>query len=933
MYIPSATYRLQFSASFGFEAASRIVSYLADLGADTVYASPIFKSRKDSTHGYDVVDPNEINPQIGSRSRFQELVELLRRHRMGWLQDFVPNHMAYDSRNRMLMDIFEKGPSSPFYDFFDVVWDHLRENLRGKLIAPFLGSPYGETLEKGEISLEYSEGEFSIKYYNTVYPIRIESYAAILNHRFDELKERLGHRHPDFVKAVGTIYIIENLPREPEAAEARNAQIIIAKELLQDLYDGNDAFREFVDENVREFNRDTDLLDDLLFDQWFRLSFWKVATKEINYQRFFNINELISLRMEDEKVFRHIHRLVFDLLGEGLIDGLRIDHVDGVYDPSRYLARLREAVPDAYIVVEKILEFDEQIPGVWPVQGTTGYEFMNHVNGLFVDASSRERFDRIYAEFSGVSSFEDMVYEKKKLLIERHLTGDLDNLTYVLKKISTTSRQGIDLAWIGLKTALMELAALFPVYRTYTDGREVSAQDRMYIEEAIKKAQDRSPELARELDFIEKVLWLDYPESISEEDRELWLQFVMRFQQFTSPLMAKGLEDTTLYLFNRLLSLNEVGGSPDRFGTSIDEFHRFNLRRQRRHPHALSATSTHDTKRGEDARARINVLSEVPEEWEAHVRQWHEENLVHKRSVGGELAPDRNEEYLLYQTLIGAFPYAARDHDDFIERIKGYMIKAIREAKTHSFWLEPNLEYEAAVLDFVEAILTPSPDNHFLINFIRFEKKTAYYGTFNSLAQALLKITAPGVPDLYQGSEIWDLSLVDPDNRRPVDFEKRESLLREIKEKESGGALPLIEELLSSREDGRLKMFTVYRALNARKERRDIFDGGEYIPLKAGGQREDRVVAFARRKGDRWAIAVAPRLLATFVRIDSMPLGKTVWGDTIVELPEDAPARWRHVFTDQIIEAEEALSVAEVFRHFPAGFLIGETARLHEAGL
>jgi (1->4)-alpha-D-glucan 1-alpha-D-glucosylmutase len=925
MYIPSATYRLQLNPAFGFEAARKIVSYLADLGVDTLYASPIFKARKDSTHGYDVVDPNEINPQIGSRSQFQALVERLHGSRMGWLQDFVPNHMAYDSHNQILMDIFEKGPSSPFFGFFDVVWDHLRENLRGKLIAPFLGNPYGETLENGELKLEYSEGGFWVKYYDTVYPLRIESYAAILKHRFEVLKERLGARHPDFVKALGTIYIIENLPREREADEARNAQIAIAKELLQDLYEGNDVLREFIDENVRAFNLDIDLLDGLLFEQRFRLSFWKVATKEINYQRFFNINELISLRMEDERVFGHIHRLVLELFGEGLIDGIRIDHVDGLYNPSRYLAHLRKQVPDAYIVVEKILELDEQVPSSWPIQGTTGYEFLNYVNGLFINAVSRDDFDRLYAGFAGVTSFEEMLYEKKKLLIERHLTGDLDNLTYVLKRISTTSRQGIDLAWIGLKTALVELAALFPVYRTYTDETVVSAQDRMYIEEAIGKAQARSPELARELDFIEKVLWLDFPEDFPEENKELWLQFVMRFQQFTSPLMAKGLEDTTLYLFNRLLSLNDVGGNPDRFAISIDEFHHFNQLGQRRRPHTLNATSTHDTKRGEDLRARINVLSEVFQEWEAHIRQWREENLCHKRPVGDELAPDRNEEYFLYQTLIGAFPCCAPEHEEFVERIKSYMMKALREAKTHSFWLEPNPEYEAAVMDFVEAILKPSPENHFLINFIRFEKKTAFYGAFNSLSQSLLKITSPGVPDFYQGSELWDLNLVDPDNRRAVDFEKREGFLRDIKERARDGCLPLIEEMLSDRADGRIKLFTIYRALNARRENRRIFDEGEYIPLRVSGRRKGHIVAFARRNEDRIAIIAAPRLLAKLVKVEQMPLGESVWGDTALELPKGAPAEWRHVFTDQVIEGEKVLKAADIFRHFPAGFLVGES--------
>jgi (1->4)-alpha-D-glucan 1-alpha-D-glucosylmutase len=923
MYIPSATYRLQFNSAFGFEEAEKIVCYLADLGVDTVYASPIFKARKKSAHGYDVVDPNEINPEIGSRSQFQALIERLRSHQIGWLQDFVPNHMAYDSANQMLMDIFEKGTSSPYFGFFDVVWDHLRENLRGKIIAPFLGSPYSEALERGEISLQYDGQSFLIRYYETAYPVRVETYATIINHRFETLKQQLGEEHPDFVKALGIVSTLESLPGDEGVAESRNAQISVAKEMLAELYQSNEVVREFIDENITLLNADADLLDAILGQQWFRLTYWKLATKEINYQRFFNINELISLRMEDPAVFDHIHRLVFELLGHGAASGLRIDHLDGLYDPTKYLLRLREKAQDAFIVVEKILEFSEQLPSAWPVQGTTGYEFLNYVNGLFVDQAQKENLTFVYTDFTGAASYDDLLYEKKKQIIERHLMGDLDNLTYVLKKISTTTRQGIDLAWIGLKTALADLAALFPVYRIYTDGREVLEQGRKYIEEAIEKAKARNPALTRELDFIEKVLWIDLPAGLSEEDKELWRSFVMRFQQFTSPLMAKGLEDTSFYVFNRLVSLNEVGGNPGRFGFSTDEFHEFNLRRFERHPHTLNTTSTHDTKRSEDVRSRIDVLSEMADEWRAHVRQWSEENFQHKKIVKGQEVPDRNEEYLLYQTLIGAFPPDPKEHEDFIERIKGYMIKALREAKVHSFWSDSNLEYEAAMVEFVETILRPSPRNHFLINFIRFEKKTAFYGALNSLSQTLVKITSPGVPDLYQGSELWDLSLVDPDNRRAVDFGRRAELLRQIKEREQAGVLKLIEEMLSSREDGRVKLFTIYRALGARKKNRRIFDEGEYIPLKVTGPRRDHVIAFARRSGARWALVAAPRFLAKIVHPEELPLGERVWRKTIVDMPDDAPAVWRNVFTDQTTDNKKELPVSELFRHFPVALLIG----------
>ncbi|HVF89814.1 MAG TPA: malto-oligosyltrehalose synthase, partial [Blastocatellia bacterium] len=546
MHIPAATYRLQFNSSFDFEAARSIVSYLSELGISTVYASPIFKARAGSAHGYDVVDPNRINPEIGTREDFEALIESIRGRGMGWLQDFVPNHMAYTSENRMLMDLFEKGPGSPYFDFFDVVWDHLRENLRGKLIAPFLGGPYGETLEKNEVSLVYGPEGFGIKYRETTYPLRAESYSRVIERRIGSLKERLGEDNPDYARLFGILQVFKNLPEDTAVDGGRNAQIMLGKELLWQATGESDEARALIDESVLEFNEQIDLLDELLREQWFRLSFWRVATKEINYQRFFNINELISLRMEDDRVFGPIHGLVLDLLREGLIDGLRIDHVDGLYDPDGYLRRLRERAPEAFIVVEKILELSEQLPARWPVQGTTGYDFLSYVNGLFCDPASEGEFQDIYAGFEGEpSEYPDLVYEKKKLLIERHLTGDLDNLTYVLKKISIATRHGIDLTWIGLKRALSEMAAYFPVYRTYFDRSTVSPEEWRCVEEAIEQARAGSPELGRELDFIALVLRLKYPESISEEEKELWLSFVMRFQQFTSPLMAKGLEDTT----------------------------------------------------------------------------------------------------------------------------------------------------------------------------------------------------------------------------------------------------------------------------------------------------------------------------------------------------------------------------------------------------
>ncbi|MEN3330824.1 MAG: (1-_4)-alpha-D-glucan 1-alpha-D-glucosylmutase [Blastocatellia bacterium] len=510
---PLATYRLQFNSDFGFAAAKSVIDYLAALGVSTVYASPIFKARRGSTHGYDVTDPNQLNAELGSPEEFEALIATVHEYGMTWLQDFVPNHMAYDSRNRMLMDVFEKGPGSPYFAFFDILWDHLRENLRGKVIAPFLGKPYGETLESGELSLQYGDGNFAVKYYESIYPLRIESYATVISHQLSELRERLGAEDSDFIKMLGIVIVLTNLADDPKADPlSRTAQMLLARDALWSMYRDNPAVREFVDRRVQQFNGDIDLLDAMLAQQWFQFTYWRVATKEINYQRFFNINELISLRMEDERVFEFVHRLALGLLNDGKIHGLRIDHVDGLYNPTEYVERLRRRAPGAYLVVEKILELSEHLPGAWRVEGTTGYDFLNYVNELLVDQSNEQRFQQIYSTFSdGTLEYDELLYEKKKLIIERHLTGDLDNLTSLLKTISTTTRDAIDLAWEALMQAISEAAAVFPVYRTYIDGGEISEQERRHVEEAIEKAKVRNPTLERALDFLHQVLLLDYP--------------------------------------------------------------------------------------------------------------------------------------------------------------------------------------------------------------------------------------------------------------------------------------------------------------------------------------------------------------------------------------------------------------------------------------
>lgn len=927
--IPNATYRLQFNPSFGFKEAREIVEYLSELGISDIYASPIFKARKGSLHGYDVVDPNKLNPELGTVEDFEELIKELRNRRIGWIQDIVPNHMSYSGENEILMDVLENGKDSLYLKFFDIEWNHPHEGIRGRLLAPFLGRLYGESLEDGEIQLRYDENGFAVNYYDLKFPIKLESYLSIFTHRLNTLKKRLGEDHPDFIKLLGIFYSIKNLPTSRENITERYNQIKFTKRMLWELYTKNHEIKRLIDENIKIFNGEKgnpesfNLLDSCLSEQNFRLSFWKVATEEINYRRFFNINELISLRIEDEAVFNHTYSLIFKLIEEGKFTGLRIDHIDGLYDPTNYLKKLREKLGEVYIVVEKILDLEEELPHFWPVHGTTGYEFMNYLNGIFCNKRNEKAFDKMYSSFTGSTiPYEDLVAEKKRLIIGKHMAGDIDNLAHLMKKISSRYRHGSDITLYALKRALVEVMALFPVYRTYVSEDIFSEADQSYIKEAVRKAIHTTPGLLNELDFIEQFLLVKFGDYLSEEEKNQCIYFIMRFQQFTGPLMAKGFEDTTLYVYNRLISLNEVGGNPNKFGISLEEFHHFNKKGVELWPHSLNATSTHDTKRGEDIRARINVLSEIPKEWEANIKRWNKLNEKKKKVINGNSVPDKNDECFLYQTLIGAFPFYEEEYDNFVIRIKDYMIKAVREAKVHTTWLKPDTNYEEVFISFIDEILKPLGKNKFLKELLPFRKKVAFYGIFNSLSQLLIKITSPGVPDFYQGTELWDLNLVDPDNRCPVDFEKRKRLLRDIKKKEEEDILNLINELISTKEDGRLELFLIYKALTARSERKELFEKGDYIAIEVNGKYKEHVVAFGRNLENAWAITLAPRLLTSLIKEGEYPLGQQVWSDTYIVLPESFPSLWNDAITAHMLEGEKALTIGEILKHFPVALLL-----------
>ncbi len=933
MKIPVATYRIQFNPDFGFDAANRIVSYLEELGISDLYASPIFKARQGSMHGYDVVDSNQLNPELGTPEDFDALVDELHQREMGWVQDIVPNHMAYDSQNKLLMDILEYGEDSEYFNYFEINWEHPYEDTRGRVLTPLLGDFYGNCLENGQLKLSYNEEGLSINYYDFQVPLKVESYGEFISHNLEQLSQKLGKRNPDVIKLLGVLYIIKSIPTE-QFSQQRKDQALFVKGLLWELYRDNPEIQKFIDNNIEYFNgkpgkpESFNPLDHLLQNQNFRLSFWKVGAEELNYRRFFTVNELICVRVEDQKVFEKTHHLISKLVKSGHFTGLRIDHIDGLFNPIQYLYWLRNKAQDVYITVEKILELEEEMPSSWPIQGTSGYEYLNYVNGVFCQSQNEERFNQIYRDVSGLTTpYPDLVIEKKRLIANKGLAGDADNLALLLKRISGQYRYGRDFTMLGLKTAIMEVLVRFPVYRTYVNEDGVSREDKIYAQQAIKGAKKALPELLNELNLIEKLLLLDYDEGMSEENRQQWLLFVMKFQQFSSPLTAKGIEDTLFYVYNRFLSLNEVGGSPQHFGITEENFHQFNQKRLDKWPHAMNASSTHDTKRSEDIRARLNVLSELPDEWETQVRNWIQLNREHKIEEETRFIPDGNDEYFIYQILVGAYPFLEEEYPTFVERIKDYVVKAVREAKVHTAWLRPDTAYEEGFVKFVDQILQKTEENEFINSLQPFQEKIAFYGIFNSLSQTLLKLTSPGLPDIYQGTELWDLSLVDPDNRRPVDFEQRLSFLQEIQRRSKTGMQSLIDDLVATREDGRLKLFLIARVLEGRRQYLEVFEQGSYQPLNVTGQYANHIIAFARTYKEITLIVIAPRFLTSVVELNQFPLGEQVWGDTAVEIPNGSESTWHEMITDQSIPSGDSIKIGQILTQFPVALIVNQNYR------
>jgi len=915
--IPSCTYRLQFNRWFTFAQAREIVPYLQALGVSDVYASPYFQAGANSLHGYDITDHNKLNAVIGSQEDYDGWIAELHAHDLGQVLDFVPNHMGIaEPGNKWWADVLENGPSSMYAPYFDIDWRPLKSDLRDKVLLPILTDQYGRVLERGELQVRFEEGAFYLAYQNQKLPIAPGTYRFVLEMALENLAE---YKDEEFYAEFQSILTaLEYLPRrtetDPEKIAERAREKEIVKRRLERRCQEAPQVQRAIEKALAKINgrsgdpRSFDRLDELLNAQSYRLAFWRVAAEEINYRRFFDVNDLAAIRMELPEVFDAAHQLVVDLVRTGAVTGLRIDHPDGLYLPKEYLEALQRrcaktlGIPlpkdgrAVYMIAEKILSGAEKLRSDWPLHGTTGYDFANQVAGVLVDGSVEADMTRAFHRFVGhTMHFGHLVYAKKRLVMRLALANEVEVLGNMLDRLSEKNRWYRDFTFEALARAVRETIACFPVYRTYlAPGQPVSDEDRQVIERAIAAAKRRNPAMEESIfNFLRDILLFRFPENLDAQAREEHMHFVLKFQQFTGPIMAKGLEDTVFYIYNRLAALNEVGGEPQQFGLSVEAFHERNLDRHRNWPATLLATSTHDTKRSEDVRARMVAISEIPELWRRSLQRWRTANRRWKKMVNEAEAPDPDEEYLLYQTLLGTWPIAANGAPEqnvgpeYIQRIQAYMTKALNEAKLNTSWIQPNEEWLATTRDFVAKVLDATPKNKFLPAFLPVAEEIARLGAINSLAQTLLKLTSPGVPDIYQGNEVWDFSLVDPDNRRPVHYKRRAEMLSCLSTKSPEG-------LLQNWPDGRIKMFLTQRTLSFRNEHVDLFRNGNYLPLRITGAFADCCLSFARHLDQKSIIVIVPRLSS---RIGFPPIGER-WRDTVVELPENLSLqRGREIFT------------------------------------
>jgi (1->4)-alpha-D-glucan 1-alpha-D-glucosylmutase len=982
---PGATYRLQFNPNFRLNDARELIPYFQKLGISTLYASPLLQAREGSVHGYDITDHNKINSQIGSEEELKELSHALKSNRMGLLLDTVPNHMGVGhGTNPWWQDVLQNGRTSKFANYFDIDWNPLKPELHNKVLLPILGSQYGEELESGKLVLQYSDGEFTVHYYDRYLPIDPQTYPLVLE---DSEDLRSNTSQPGLRELRSLLVAFSELPSheitEPDRVLKRQREIPFLKQRLRDLGERSEEVQTFIRDMVVKVNGKVgspetfDALHRLLESQVYRLAHWRVSAEEINYRRFFDVNDLVGLRIEDPVVFAATQCLIRKLLANGTVQGIRVDHPDGLFNPPQYFTRIQmlfvasqccgpepvgsvaengielevqtafgqfaneQTWAPLYVVIEKILEPGEVLPREWPVDGTVGYDFLNLLNGIFIDTRNRKAFTSFYHRYiGGPVDIEMLVYQSKKLIMNAALSSEVNVLGHMLDDISSMDRRARDFTRKVLREAICETIACFPVYRTYIDERgTISDRDRQYIEQAIARAKRRGGNIpAQAFDFLRDILLLrgnDGCAPIYGYRKQIY--FTLKFQQLTGPVMAKGLEDTTCYIYNRFVSVNEVGGSPREFGTDLEEFHQANRKRLEAWPSSMLATTTHDTKRSEDVRMRLDVLSEIPRLWAAAAMRWRRINRGKKRQISdGRVVPDFNEEYLLYQTLVGTWPIRMEGDKPcailtreerlvYIKRMQEYMTKAVHEAKVNLSWVNQNLEYVEALQRFIERILTPGTEsrpNRFLQLVHPFAVHLAFFGAINSLSQTLLKLTVPGVPDIYQGQELLDFSLVDPDNRRPVDFRLRREFLEDLCQRENDASL--LDEMLQKWPDGRAKMWVTWKALQWRQRNQELAKRGDYVAIEPEGACARHIIAFARKVGKSCAVVIAPRFVFTLTQGEpKLPLNG-VWQDTTVRLPGEASGAIRNLLTgdDLQVGGDGALRIAGVLEKFPVALLM-----------
>jgi (1->4)-alpha-D-glucan 1-alpha-D-glucosylmutase len=889
MRIPLSTYRIQFNSSFRFEETKNIIPYLKELGITTIYASPIQQSKTDSQHGYDMVDFSKIDVQLGEERGFRQLIQQIKNKQMNWLQDIVPNHMAYHPANPYIYDILQKGTKSTYCDYFDINWQHQDKKLHGKLLFPFLEKPLENCLRENLIQLCYKNGKFLVNYHDFSLPLKQDNFQKVLSIFIDLIP-------------------VEEQNTLPLKDSARISWLL-----------------DKVNKNYSRLSYQ--FWQKLLMTQNYLLAYWKDSRTEINYRRFFSINELICLKIEKKGVFDAVHQLILKEVRQGNITGLRIDHLDGLFDPKQYLRRLRKEADDTYTVVEKILQPAEMLPANFSIEGNTGYDFLYYVNNLFCQKKNGKKFFNIYHSFIGKQyDIANLLRKKKKLILKQQMFGDLRNLTDLfyehyqqyLKQSSFVIKKE------ELLKALQEIMISLPCYRTYISQSSVKKKEINQLLQIINKTKQVNPELNIELQFISTLLINLLNKKLTESERKSAVWLVMRLQQFTGPLMAKGMEDTLLYCYHPLLSLNEVGGEPGNFGINKNKFYSFIKKRVQKWPYSMNASTTHDTKRGEDVRARINVLSEIPEYWQKKLTYWHQLNLPKKVKDKSLLFPDNNMEYFIYQTLIGTFPFSGTIaiNENYIERIQKYLIKAAREAKIYTSWLNPYQPYETILTSFVADILKKK-NNPFLNDLSDFQKYISHYGVLNSLSQVVLKLTCPGIPDFYQGSELWDFRLVDPDNRQPVNYDCRIKLLQDIKASiQNNENFYFLKELLHNPGDGKIKLFLIYQLLQIRNKEQNLFLKGSFAPVPIHGKYKNNIIAYMRTYNNKIIISVVPRFCTELVRIGQYPLGADVWNNTFVELPKNIKYSGLDLISQQPLKLTELTPVGNILKHFPVAAIL-----------